>query len=56
MKVENNCKNCNRFLGYLVYGDILCKCDHYNIIRPNQETSLRIKSLYIPMATVPSET
>lgn len=44
--MEQNCKACNRHLGYIKYADILCKCGHYNIIRPNKETKIVVKSLY----------
>ena len=53
MKVESKCSNCDRYLGQVVYGDILCKCQHYNIIRPDKKTTLKVKSLYTPMATAP---
>ena len=50
-----NCKNCGRHLGYIVSGDVYCKCGHYNIIDQGKETKLVVKSLYSPktsMATV----
>lgn len=42
------CKSCNRQLGYIVTGDVLCNCGTYNIIRPNKQTKLIYKDLYKP--------
>lgn len=53
------CVNCNKYLGVITEADILCKCNHYNIVRPGKKTKLVLKEFYNQkntMATVPKKT
>ncbi|AGO47374.1 hypothetical protein Phi19:1_gp084 [Cellulophaga phage phi19:1] len=44
----SKCNSCGRHLGYIIDGDVLCKCGVYNIIRPLKDTKIVVKSLYNP--------